>query len=590
MKRLVCLMVAAAMLLGLAACVPTTQPNEPAATAAPGANETTQPGDSTETPAAEEVSDDYLIWNIGMEPKTWDPQLNTSGPGGLVIINLYDGLVRDTKEGIKMATAESYEVSANAEGVADTVYTFKLRDDAKWSDGQSVTANDFEYAWKRACSPEMASPYAFLITDYIKGAYEYFSGTGSRDDVGVKALDEHTLQVELIQPTAYFLNLVSFFTYMPCREDMASTGEGWEKDPAKCITNGAFYLEEYKIGSHVLLKKNENFWNKDNVKLAGVKGLFITDATTSLQGYEAGEINITSTLPGEEIPRLLAEDPNFASEPALGTTYIEFNMDAEIVNDVNVRKALSLAIDRKLICDQVLRNGAVPAAAFLAPPFKLSTGESMRAMDEYGNVMTEYEINPNGAEVEKAREYLAAAGYPNGEGFPTLELLYYESGSNSQIAEAVQQMWKENLGITVNLKVEEYAVFANTRSSGNYTLDITGWSADYNYPMTMLSLFTANGVNNARWRYKEYAGVPEDTTLNPENKAYDDAVIMASKTMGTERDGYLKEAEKVLMDNMVICPIPYHTYTQVIDYGKVAGPGRTPIGQWDFQYYTMLGN
>lgn len=589
MKRLVCLMVAAAMLLGLAACVPTTQPNEPAATAVPGANETAQPGDSTETPAAEEVSDDYLIWNIGMEPKTWDPQLNTSGPGGLVIINLYDGLVRDTKEGIKMATAESYEVSANAEGVADTVYTFKLRDDAKWSDGQSVTANDFEYAWKRACSPEMASPYAFLITDYIKGAYEYFSGTGSRDDVGVKALDEHTLQVELIQPTAYFLNLVSFFTYMPCREDMASTGEGWEKDPAKCITNGAFYLEEYKIGSHVLLKKNENFWNKDNVKLAGVKGLFITDATTSLQGYEAGEINITSTLPGEEIPRLLAEDPNFASEPALGTTYIEFNMDAEIVNDVNVRKALSLAIDRKLICDQVLRNGAVPAAAFVAPPFKLSTGESLRAMDEFGNVMTEYEINPNGAEVEKAREYLAAAGYPNGEGFPTLELLYYESGSNSQIAEAVQQMWKENLGITVNLKVEEYAVFANTRSSGNYTLDITGWSADYNDPVTMLSLFSATGMNDSRWRYKEYAGVPDDTTLNPENKPYDDAIIMASKTMGTKRDGYLKEAEDVLMNNMVICPLYYTISTQVVDHSRVSGPGRMPIGMWDFRNFTMIG-
>ena len=590
MKRLVCFMVAAAMLLSLAACAPTTQPNNPENTNAGNTNDPAQPGDTTVTPADEEVSDDYLIFNIGTEPKTWDPQLNTSGAGGHVIINLYDGLVRDTKEGIKMATAESYEVSANAEGVADTVYTFKLRDDAKWSDGQSVTANDFEYAWKRACSPEMASPYAFLITDYIKGAYEYFSGTGSRDDVGVKALDEHTLQVELIQPTAYFLNLVSFFTYMPCREDMASTGEGWEKDPAKCITNGAFYLEEYKIGSHVLLKKNENFWNKDNVKLAGIKGLFITDATTSLQGYEAGEINVTSTLPGEEIPRLLAEDPNFVSEPALGTTYIGFNMDAEIVNDVNVRKALTLAIDRKLICDQVLRNGAVPAAAFVAPRFKLSTGESLRAMDEFGNVMTEYEINPNGAEVEKAREYLTAAGYPNGEGFPELDLLYYETGSTSQIAEAVQQMWKENLGITVNLKVEEYAVFANTVSSGNYTLCMNTWSADYNDPMTMLSLFTATGLNNARWRYKEYAGVPDDTTLNPENQAYDDAVIMASKTMGAERDGYLKEAEKVLMENMVICPIHYATYTQVIDYGKVAGPGRTPIGQWDFQYYTMLGN
>ena len=118
---------------------------------------------------------------------------------------------------------------------------------------------------------------------------------------------------------------------------------------------------------------------------------------------------------------------------------------------------------------------------------------------------------------------------------------------------------------------------------------MTGWSADYNDPMTMLSLFTATGLNDARWRYKEYAGVPDDTTLNPENQAYDDPVIMASKTMGAERDGYLKEAEKVLMENMVICPIHYATYTQVIDYGKVAGPGRTPIGQWDFQYYTVLG-
>ena len=590
MKRLVCFMVAAAMLLSLAACAPTTQPNDPANTNTPGTNEPAQPGDSTATPADSEASGDYLVWNIGVESKSFDPQINTSSAGGNIIFNIYDGLVRDTVDGIEMATAESYEVSANAEGVENTVYTFKLRKDAKWSDGQSVTAKDFEYAWKRACSPELASTYAFLVNDYIKGAREYFSGTGSRDDVCVKALDDYTLQVELIQPTAYFLNLVSFFTYMPCREDVASTGEGWDKDPAKCISNGPFYLAEYKIGSHVLLKKNEYYWNKDNVKLAGVKGLFITDATTSLQGYEAGEIQITGMLPGEEIPRLLAEDPNFTSEPSLGLVYIAYNMDANLVNDINVRKALSLAIDRKLICDQVLRNGAVPAAALVAPGFKLSTGESMRAMDEYGNVMTEYEINPNGAEVEKAREYLAAAGYPNGEGFPELDLLYYEKGSNSQIAEALQQMWKENLGINVKLKVEEFATYANTINSGNFTITIYDWGADYNDPMSMLSLFSATGVNTARWRYKEYAGVPEDTTLNPENKAYDDAVIMASKTMGTERDGYLKEAEKVLMDNMVICPIHYHTYTQVIDYGKVAGPGRTPIGQWDFQYYTMLGN
>ena len=272
-KNLVSMLLAGSMILGLAACAPTTST------------------ESSQTPAAEATStggtgtsSDYLVYNVGEEPKTWDPQLNTSSMGGHVILNLYDGLVRDTQDGIQMASAESYELSANAEGVEDTVYTFHLRDGLVWSDGEPVTAYDYEYAWKRACSPEMASPYAFLMTDYIKGAYDYFSGEGSADDVAVKALDDKTLQVELIQPTAYFLNLVSWFTYMPCREDMASTGEGWEKDPAKCVTNGAFTLEEYQVGSHILLKKNENYWNADNVNLAGVRILFISDATTALQG------------------------------------------------------------------------------------------------------------------------------------------------------------------------------------------------------------------------------------------------------------------------------------------------------------------
>jgi len=583
-KNALALLLAGALLVGVTACAPTTggSSTPTPAPATPDAGTSAAP---VETGGS---SSDYMVWNIGSEPKTWDPQLNTEGMGGHVIINLYDGLVRDTTDGIKMATAESYELSANAEGVENTVYTFTLRDDALWSDGKPVTAGDFEYAWKRACSPEMASPYAFLITDYIKGAYEYFSGEGTRDEVAVKALDDRTLQVELKQPTAYFLNLVSFFTYMPCREDMASTGEGWEKDPAKCVTNGAFTLEEYKVGSHLLLKKNENFWNKDNVDLAGIRALFITDSTTSLQGYEAGEIQVTSTLPGEEIPRLLAEDPNFTSDPALGTTYYMFNMDVAPVNDINVRKALSLAIDRKLIVEQVLRNGAVPAAAFIAPSFKLSTGESLRALDANGRVQEEYGIDPYAAKVEEARACLAEAGYPNGEGFPTLDLLYYESGYQASVAEAVQQMWEQNLGIKVNLKVQEYAVFANTVGTNDWTIAQTGWSADYNDPMTMLSLFTSTGLNEARWRYKPYAGCPDDVTLNPENEDYDNAVNMAGSTVGTERDGYLVQAEDVLMNNMVICPLFYATYTQVIDYSRVSGPGRTPIGQWDFQYYKML--
>ena len=581
-KRIITMLLALVMVLSLAACgAPSTAP---AATEAPAAAESTE----AEAVVEETASGKYLVWNIGGEPKTWDPQLNTAGSGGHVILNLYDGLVRDTLDGVKMATAESVEMSANAEGVENTVYTFTLRDDAVWSDGQKVTAGDYEFAWKRACSPELASPYAFLITDYIKGAYEYFSGTGSREDVCVKALDERTLQVELKQPTAYFLNLVSFFTYMPCREDMVVSGEGWEKDPSKCITNGAFTLEEYKVGSHLLLKKNEKFWNAENVDLAGIKALFITDSTTSLQGYEAGEINVTSTLPGEEIARLLAEDPNFTSDPALGCNYFEFNVDNDIVNDINVRKALSLAIDRKLIADQVLRNGAMPAAAFIAPTFSLSTGETLRAFDANGNLTEEFGIDPNAAKVEEAQQLLAEAGYPNGEGFPELTILYYEGGSNGVVCEAVQQMWQENLGIKVNLQVQEYAVFANITGTKDWDIAFTGWAADYNDPMTMLSLFTATGMNLARWRYTSYDGCPDDTTLNPEQEAYETAVLSAAVTTGEERDAFLMEAEKVLMENHIIAPVYYHTYTQVIDFTRVAGPGRTPIGQWDFQYYTVI--
>ncbi len=581
-KRIITMLLALVMVLSLAACgAPSTAP---AATEAPAAAESTE----AEAVVEETASGKYLVWNIGGEPKTWDPQLNTASTGGHVILNLYDGLVRDTLDGVKMATAESVELSANAEGVEDTVYTFTIREDAVWSDGQKVTANDFEFAWKRACSPELASPYAFLVTDYIKGAYEYFSGTGSREDVCVKALDERTLQVELKQPTAYFLNLVSFFTYMPTREDLVAGGEGWEKDVTKCITNGAFTLEEYMVGSHLLLKKNESFWNAENVDLAGIKALFITDSTTSLQGYEAGEINVTSTLPGEEIPRLLAEDPNFTSDPALGCSYFEFNVDVAPVNDVNVRKALTLAVDRKLIVEQVMRNGAMPANAFVAPTFSLSTGDTMRALDENGNLTEEFGIDPYSAKVEEAQQLLAEAGYPNGEGFPELTVLYYESGSNAVVAEAVQQMWQDNLGIKVKLQGQEYAVFANLVGTNDWAVCFTGWSADYNDPMTMMSLFTANGMNQARWRYKAYDGVPDDVTLNPEQEAYDIAVNMAAVTSGEERDAYLMEAEKILMENYVICPINFTTYTQVIDFTRVAGPGRTPIGQWDFQYYTVI--
>lgn len=578
-RRLLEMLTALILTFSMAGCAPTTDQNT--------SNEATetQQAEATETPSS---TGGTLVWNIGSEPKTWDPQINTSGAGGHVIMNLYEGLMRDTQDGIINAQAADYKIEANSEGVENTLYTFTLRDGLKWSDGKPITAHDYEYAWKRAADPNLASPYAFLVTDYIKGAKEYFDGVGTAEDMKVKALDDKTLQVELINPTAYFLNLTSFFTYMPVREDMATTGEGWEKDPTKCITNGAFKLSEYKIGSHLTMVKNEEYWDKDKVALSEIKALFITDATTSLQGYQAGEIHITSLLPREEVPKLLAEDPNFSSEKGLGLTYYAINVDKEPFNDVNVRKALSLAIDRKTLVEQVRRSGEIPAVAFVAPKFKTSDGKSFRPLDENEMVVPEFDIDPWAPQIDKAKEYLAKAGFPDGKGFPEFDLVYYIRTDEQKVAEAIQQMWEKNLGIKVNLVSVEASVFNAEQSAGKYSVSQSGWSADYNDPMTMLALFTSNGLNPCHWRWKEYAGSPHDKTLNESNKAYDELVAKAIVSTGTERDNIMKEAEKVLMDEMIIIPLYYESYTQVLDRTKVDGPGRTPIGQWDFKPYKMI--
>lgn len=211
-------------------------------------------------------------------------------------------------------------------------YTFHLRKDAKWSDGSPVTAKDFEYSWRRICDPAVASDALQGITDYVVGAQEYFEGTGKREDVKATAIDDYTFEVVLKNAAPFFPELVANDIYMPVKQDtVEKNGEGWEKTTETCISNGSFKLTEYQIGSHFIFEKNENYWNAGNVKLKGLKLVLVNDSNTSLQGYKSGEIDVTELLPSEEIPRLLAKDTN--------------------ISDVNVRKAITLAIDRKKIVE-----------------------------------------------------------------------------------------------------------------------------------------------------------------------------------------------------------------------------------------------
>ncbi len=526
-----------------------------------------QPKDQAEEPAPAEDKEMVLRWNLGSDPKTIDPQLNSASDGGHIINNTFEGLMREVNGKLQPAMAESYEVSDDG-----LTYTFKLRD-AKWSDGKPVTAHDFEYAWKRALNPETGSEYAFQMF-YIKGGQEYFEGKGKVEDVAVKALDDKTLEVTLNAPTPYFLNLTSFYTYMPARKDVVEKDpEGWAKNPELAVSNGPFKLAEYSTGDKIVLVKNENYWNVDAVKLDKIVASMIVDQSTQLTAYESGELDAIDEVPTQEIPRLLAEEPTFQILPLLGTYYYIFNVDKEPTNDVRVRKALALAIDRKAITEQVTKRGETPATGYVPPTLKLSNGK------EFREVAGDYGIDPNKAQVEEARKLLAEAGYPNGEGFPTLELVYNTSENHKAIAEAIQEMWKQNLGINVTLTNQEWAVFQDTRHQGNFSIARAGWLADYADPMTFLDMWTSySGNNDAQWRWQKYGN---DTKLNPSNKRFEELIEKAKTVTGEERDSALLEAEKIMMDEMIVMPIYYYTDpTLVKEYVK--DWEKTPLGHWYF--------
>ncbi len=266
------------------------------------------------------TDDGTLQWNLGAEPKTIDPALNSAVDGGHIINNTFEGLMRKDAEGIQPAMAESYTISDDG-----TVYTFKLRD-AKWSDGQAVKAQDFEYAWKRALDPAVAAEYGFQMF-YIKGAQAYYEGTGKIEDVMIKALDDKTFEVTLASATPYFLDLTTFYTFMPVREDVvAKNPEGWSADPAITVSNGPFVVKEYKVGDRIVLVPNKNYWKADQTKLTQIDAMMIVDQSTALTAYEANELDLIDSMPVSEIPKLIAEDPTFQIMPYVGTYYYIFNV------------------------------------------------------------------------------------------------------------------------------------------------------------------------------------------------------------------------------------------------------------------------
>ncbi len=493
-------------------------------------DESTEPAEPTE-PVAEPVVEEpaaieqVLNWNVGADPKTLDPGLNQATDGGHVINNTFEGLLREIDGNLEPAMAESYDVSEDL-----MTYTFHMRNGVKWSDGQALTAKDFEYAWTRVLDPATASEYAWIF--------------GAANVDTFSAPDEETFIVNLKAPTPWFLGLTTFYTFFPVREDMVNAmDEGlWAKDGELAISNGPFKLTEYETGDKIVLERNENYWRVDEVKLDKIVGRMIVEASTALTAYQGGELDINSTIPSAEIPGLIAEDPTFMIFPMLGTYYYSFNVELEPLDNVDVRRALTLAIDRKAIVENVTKGGQLPAATLIPSSLKDAEGNIFNEMTgHYGITDT--------ANVEEAQALLAKAGYPNGEGLPELELLYNTDEGHQKNAEAIQEMWKTNLGIDVTLANQEWAVFQDTRTQKNFQIAREGWFGDYTDPLTFLDMFRTGGtMNHTNWASEEYDQLLDDS-------------MFAS---GQERFEMLFAADKILMDAAVILPVFYYTDINMI--------------------------
>jgi oligopeptide transport system substrate-binding protein len=551
MKRFLSLLLVLVMMTSLLAACGAKDPEPTTPVAETPVDETPAP---TETPA--ETTPQVLLWNVGADPKTIDPTLNGASDGGDVINQTFEALTREKSGIVYPGIAESWEVSEDG-----LTITFNLRE-SNWSDGTPLTAHDFVYSWKRGMDPATASEYSW-IWEYtnVVGAADAAFGEGSLDDVGVAALDDYTLEVKLNNPTDYILSLLSFYHFMPVKQSaVESAADGaWAKDPALAVSNGPFVLTSYTIGQGLVLEKNPEYWNAENVMLDKIDAVFIDEESTAYQAFQSGELQFIPSVPTAEVPRLIAEDPQFYVFPLLGTYYYNFNMKLELWENPLVRKAINMAIDRELICD-TLGAGQVPAAGFVPPGF----------LDDKGNDFFEtagtYGLATDDSKVAEAQALLAEAGFPNGEGFPEFTIMYNTSEGHQMVAEIIQEMLKTNLGLNASLENQEWAVFQDTRKVGDYELARGGWLTDFMDPSGLLSIFTTgNAYNDPKF----------------ENEEYDRLLSLSSQTRGAEHFEALYAAQDILMNELPIVPVYHYSDTMLVS-DVVVGWDRSVLGTVDF--------
>lgn len=501
-----------------------------------------------------------LVAQIGPNPETIDPALNSAIDGGNMLLFAFDCLLNIDKDNKTIAgAAESWKVSEDG-----LIWTFYLRKDLKWSDGSALTAKDFVYSWKRVADPNTAAPYGQTVLGMVKGYDE--AAAGNLDALGVSAPDETTFVVTLAHPCVYFDKLAAFPALSPVNQaTIEKNGDAWATDPKTYICNGPFYISEWVPSSYIIFTKNPYYHDKASIKLDSIKLLLMEDQNAAYGAWKTGEAMMIKDVPTAEIPSLEGNE-EFHIDPLLGTYYLSLNDSLPQFSDPKVRKAMSLAIDRKYVAETLMQGTYTAASNFVGTAVTDWDGSSF--MDNANNGEPYIDINDFEGNLAKAKELLAEAGYPDGEGFPTIKYSINDAGYHKAVAQYVQQAWKE-LGITVNVDVVEWASFTPLRRAGDYEISRNGWVFDYNDPSNILELFmTDNGNNDGKYSSAKYDEVIQKAAAEADAKT---------------RSTYLHQAEDILMEDAACIPIAYYNEFY-LQSSKITGSWHSPYGYWYFQY------
>ncbi|MDR2512215.1 MAG: peptide ABC transporter substrate-binding protein [Puniceicoccales bacterium] len=488
-----------------------------------------------EAPVVEAARASILIVNNATEPVSLDPHVASGAIDLRIVSGLFEGLLVNDPESLEpcLALAESHSVSENG-----LVHTFCLREGAQWADGSALGAADFLFAWERVLSPRLASPNAAMFF-VVRNARAFYEGRlASFAETGFAAPDARTLRITLEHPCPHFASLICHAAWVPVPRHAIlrcgsadAPGTPWTR-PENIVGNGAFALQSWKVADHIELARNPHYWNAARVRLNGVRFLAIPDSLAEERAFRSGLLHITSTVPPMKVRSRLAqtgtdEAQSLRLDPFFSTTFIRVNTRIKPLDDVRVRRALALALHRRELAENVMRAGETPAFS-LTPP------------GTAGYVCTTQVPE----DLAEARRLLTEAGYPDGEGFPTLRYLYHTHETSQLVAQALQEMWSRNLGIRVELASQEWKIYKHAMVNGDYQLIRSAWSGDYPDPASFLELFTTHSEQNQTgWSDAGY-----DAAIHAASQAADPVTRLA----------HFQEAEKRLLDSTPIIPLVHN--------------------------------